>query len=113
MADDWQDIPEDDGLTLGPEDALEREIARSKALKVERLQLRDRVEKLESEVRALTAENHKLKTEPGPGRNQESAPQESASPTGPLLPARWALYLLAFNLTALGLLIFFLLKKNK
>ena len=113
MADDWQDIPEDDGLTLGPEDALEREIARSKALKVERLQLRDRVEKLESEVRALTAENRKLKTEPGPElpENQESAPQESAGPTGPLLPARWALYLLAFNLTALGLLIFFIIKR--
>ena len=63
MADDWQDIPEGEGLTLGPEDALEREIARSKALKVERLQLRDRVEKLEAEVETLIAENHPLKTE--------------------------------------------------
>ena len=110
MADDWQDIPESDGLTLGPEDALEREIARSKALKVERLQLRDRVEKLESEVGALAAENERLKTEPGSGlpANPKSAPPE---PTGPWLPTRWALYLLAFNLTALGLLLFFLIKK--
>ena len=78
MADDWQDIPENDGLTLGPEDALEREIARSKALKVERLQLRDRVNKLEGEVRALTTENDRLKTEGGHGlpRNQETAPPE-------------------------------------
>ena len=108
MADDWQDIPEEDGLTLGPEDALEREIARSKALKVERLQLRDRVEKLEREVQTLAAENDRLKTEPRPGLSEN---QDSAGPTGPLLPARWALTLLAFNHTALGLLIFFLLKK--
>jgi len=109
MADDWQDIPGDGGLTLGPEDALEREIARSKALKVERLQLRDRVEKLECEVAALTAENHRLKTglDHAPSKHEKSAPQDSVIPTGPLFPARWAFYLLAFNLTALGLLLFF------
>lgn len=113
MADDWQNIPEDEGLTLGPEDALEREIARSKALKVERLQLRDRVEKLSSEVAVLTAENRQLKTEldHAPSQNETSALPDSAIPTGPLFPARWAFYLLAFNLTALGLLLFFLVKK--
>ena len=113
MADDWQDIPEDDGLTLGPEDALEREIARAKALKVERLQLRDRVDKLEREVAVLTAENHQLKTEldHAPFKNERSAPQNSAISTGPLFPARWAFYLLAVNLTTLGLLLFFLVKK--
>ena len=41
MTDEWQDISEDDGITLGPEEALAREIAKSKALKVERLQLKD------------------------------------------------------------------------
>ena len=113
MADDWQNIPEDEGLTLGPEDALEREIVRSKALKVERLQLRYRVEKLAREVAALTAENRQLKTglDHAPAKIETSAPQDSAIPTGPMFPARWAFYLLAFNLTALGLLIFFLLKK--
>ena len=49
MPDDWDDTFELGGLTLGPEERLEREIAKSKALKVERLQLRDRIARLEEE----------------------------------------------------------------
>jgi septal ring factor EnvC (AmiA/AmiB activator) len=55
MQDDekWQEPFEDDGVTLGPEEALKREIERSKALKVDRLKLRDRIETLEKENAAL------------------------------------------------------------
>ena len=48
--DDWKKPPDDEGITLGPEEALEREIAKSKALKVERLELRNRVEALDQET---------------------------------------------------------------
>ena len=61
MTDEWQDIPEDDGITLGPEEALAREISKSKALKVERLQLRDQVDRLTAENQALRKENETLK----------------------------------------------------
>ena len=61
MTEEWQDIPEDDGITLGPEEALEREIAKSKALKVERLQLKDQVERLTAQNRALRDDNEALK----------------------------------------------------
>ena len=55
MTDDekWQEPFDDDAVTLGPEEALRREIERSKALKVDRLKLRDRIETLEKENAAL------------------------------------------------------------
>ena len=61
MADEWQDISEDDGITLGPEEALEREIAKSKSLKVERLRLKDQVERLTAENQTLHKENEAFK----------------------------------------------------
>ena len=54
MDDDWGKPYEDDGVTLGPEDALRREIEKSKTLKVEKLQLKDAIEKLEAENDALS-----------------------------------------------------------
>ena len=47
--DDWKKPSDYEGITLDPEEALEREIAKSKALKVERLELRNRVEALDQE----------------------------------------------------------------
>lgn len=63
MADEkpWQEQFEDDGITLGPEEALQREIQKSKSLKVERLKLKDQNEKLQYEVNRLKQENEFLK----------------------------------------------------
>ena len=40
--DDWEETFDDNGITLGPEEILRREIEKSKNLKVERLQLKTR-----------------------------------------------------------------------
>jgi len=119
MTDEWQDIPENDGLTLGPEEALEREIAKSKALKVERLRLKDQVERLTADNRSLREENEALKNRPqdpagGPEYSTDAA---AVSPSGAPrsrsfgLPGRWAFFLLVFNLVAIGILLLFLLQK--
>ena len=78
MADEkpWQEQFEDDGITLGPEEALQREIQKSKSLKVERLKLKDQNEKLQYEVNRLKQENDLLKKEKTD--HQDTAPQ-----TGP------------------------------
>ena len=61
MSEHWEEPPEEDGLTLGPEEALQREIKKSKTLKVDRLRLRDEIEKLKAETTDLTRKNHLLK----------------------------------------------------
>ncbi len=61
--DEWNDAFEPDGITLGPEHRLEREITKSKALKVERLQLKDRISQLEANNTNLQNENTRLKNE--------------------------------------------------
>ena len=61
MNENWEEPLEEDGLTLGPEEALQREIEKSKALKVDRLRLRDEIEKLKAETTDLTQKNHLLK----------------------------------------------------
>lgn len=118
MTDEWQDTPEDDGITLGPEEALEREIAKSKALKVERLQLRDQVERLTSQNRELRDQLEALE------QNLENPPAGPKGPPEPsnahysgtqlpdkrYLPNRWAFFLLVFNLVAIGLLLVYLLQ---
>lgn len=113
MADEWQDTPEDDGITLGPEEALEREIAKSKALKVERLQLRDQVGRLTAQNQALRDENETLKKH---RQDRLNNPEEaniaiSDTPRNVFLPNRWAFILLAFNLAAIGILLYFLLQR--
>lgn len=52
---------EEDGLTLGPEETLQKEIEKSKALKIDRLRLRDEIEKLKSEISSLSKKNQQLK----------------------------------------------------
>ena len=117
MTDEWQDIPEDDGITLGPEEALGREIAKSKALKVERLQLKDQVERLTAQNRALSDQLEAFKQKEKSGGREQSAPEADISLSGPsrpanrFLPNRWAFILLAFNLAAIGILLFFLLQR--
>jgi len=50
MEDNWENPYEEDGVTLGPEEALLRETEKTKALKVEKLQLKDTIEKLQSKM---------------------------------------------------------------
>ena len=57
---DWEDDAES-GITQGPEKALQREIAKSKLLKVERLQLRDKIGKLKEENQRLLKGNQALR----------------------------------------------------
>ncbi len=119
MTDEWQDIPEDDGITLGPEEVLAREIAKSKALKVERLQLKDQVERLTAHNRSLRDQLEALKKDrQARPSNREDSPEEVGIPAsdsprrkGLFLPNRWAFILLAFNLTAIAILLFFLLQR--
>ncbi len=119
MTDEWQDTPEEDGITLGPEEALEREIAKSKSLKVERLQLRDQVERLTVQNQSLCdqLEAFKQKPEDSPENPEHSSntPNSQHSGTPPPangnLPNRWAFFLLVFNLTAIGLLLIYLLQR--
>ena len=56
----WEEPKEEDGMTLGPEEALQREIEKSKTLKVDRLRLRDEIEKLKTEKYDLAKKNQKL-----------------------------------------------------
>tara|TARA_B100000686_G_scaffold141345_1_gene148870 strand:+ start:446 stop:787 length:342 start_codon:yes stop_codon:yes gene_type:complete len=66
MTDEWEEDPES-GTTLGPEEALRMEIEKSKTLKVDRLKLRDQIEKLREQNCRLLKENlflrQKLETE--------------------------------------------------
>ena len=66
----WEDDPES-GVTPGPEEALQKEIEKSKLLKLERLQLRDKLEKLKEENQYLLKENQILRE-----KLQAVAPEE-------------------------------------
>jgi hypothetical protein len=56
----WEEPPEDNGLTLGPEETLQREIEKSKSLKVDRLRLKDEIEKLKEQKENLQEKNRQL-----------------------------------------------------
>ena len=56
----WEDPLENDGLTLGPEVALQREIEKSKSLKVDRLRLKDEIEKLRTQKAEIKDKNSQL-----------------------------------------------------
>ena len=60
MNEPWEEPKEEDGLTLGPEESLQREIEKSKTLKVDRLGLRDEIEKLKTEKYVLAKKNQQL-----------------------------------------------------
>ncbi|MFQ5672561.1 MAG: hypothetical protein ACE5G9_05660 [Nitrospinales bacterium] len=80
----WRDDP-DSGVTPGPEEALRREIEKSKALKVERLALRNEIETLKSENRRLREENRRLRETSADSRNTGiagSVPRQLPRSTG-------------------------------
>jgi hypothetical protein len=56
----WEEPPEGNGLTLGPEETLQREIEKSKSLKVDRLRLKDEIEQLKSQKETLQEKNRQL-----------------------------------------------------
>ena len=56
----WEDPFEENGLTLGPEETLQREIEKSKSLKVDRLRLKDEIEKLKEQKEILQEKNRQL-----------------------------------------------------
>ena len=76
----WEEPREEDGLTLGPEEALQKEIEKSKTLKVDRLHLRDEIEKLKSEKSDLTQKNQQLKNRLKKLSNSAPEKTESSSP---------------------------------
>ena len=49
----WEEPLEENGLTLGPEESLQREIEKSKSLKVDRLRLKDEIEQLKAQKEKL------------------------------------------------------------
>ena len=49
----WEEPLEENGLTLGPEESLQREIEKSKSLKVDRLRLKDEIEQLKAQKEEL------------------------------------------------------------
>ena len=108
MEDDWKNPYEEDGVTLGPEEALLRETEKTKALKIEKLQLKDTIEKLRSKNNALANVNNSLE------QKLRSLTEQSSSntrlETDQTHTLRWAYLLLIFNLTALIILILFHLK---
>ena len=58
--DKWEEPFEENGLTLGPEETLQREIEKSKSLKVDRLRLRDEIEQLKAQKEELKEKNRQL-----------------------------------------------------
>jgi len=108
MEDNWEKLYEEDGITLGPEEALLRETEKTKALKVEKLQLKDTIEKLQSKNDTLVNVNNSLK------QKLISLTEQSSSnihlETDQTHALKWAYLLLIFNLTALIILILFNLR---
>ena len=118
MDNDWEKPYEEDGVTLGPEDALRREIAKSKALKVEKLRLKDALEKLQAENDVLAKTNQSLEQklnamgDQSDARNNSGKPQDYSTLQASNASTRgWSIFLLLFNLVAVGILLIFLLKQ--
>ncbi|MEE2987280.1 MAG: hypothetical protein VX667_05785 [Nitrospinota bacterium] len=102
----WDDNFDEDGTTLGPEEALHKEIEKSKSLKIERLQLKGNVEKLNTRIAQLTGENQNLKAKIQELQNRFTPQDIPPKGTEPMISAKWPLLLLIFNLLALGFLIY-------
>ena len=56
----WEEPREENGLTLGPEESLQREIEKSKSLKLDRLRLKDEIEQLKAQKEELKEKNYQL-----------------------------------------------------
>tara|TARA_B110000263_G_scaffold150902_1_gene130965 strand:- start:1328 stop:1684 length:357 start_codon:yes stop_codon:yes gene_type:complete len=118
MEDNWENPYEEDGVTLGPEEALLRETEKTKALKVEKLQLKDTIEKLKIKNDTLAKTNQSLEkqlislADYSESRiNFKSSENYDTLQSGQNSQIRWSFYLLIFNLISLTTLLFFLLKQ--
>lgn len=110
--DDWKEPYEGDGITLGPEEVLRREIEKSKNLKVERLQLKDQVEKLQAENIHLVQKNQALAEEIKTARSISNKSALPIQPQPRSEPSKsWSIFLLIFNTCALAILLYFLFRQ--
>ena len=108
----WEESYEENGITQGPEEILRREIEKSKNLKVERLQLKDQIEKLRAENAHLTQKNQALAEEIKTASSASIKTAERPQPQSFSGPSpKWSVFLLVFNSCALGILLYFLLQK--
>ena len=99
----WEDPFEENGLTLGPEETLQREIEKSKSLKVDRLRLKDEIEKLKEQKEILQEKNRQLHKMVNALRNEglNTQPQASAIKKNELIP-----FLIALSLFSALLFLF-------
>ena len=118
MEDNWENPYEEDGVTLGPEEALLREIEKTKSLKVEKLQLKDTIEKLKIKNDTLVKTNQSLEKQlisladySGSRTNFKSSENYDTLQSDQNNQIRWSFYLLIFNLISLATLFFFFLKQ--
>ena len=118
MEDNWENPYEEDGVTLGPEEALIRETEKTKALKVEKLQLKDTIKKLKIKNNTLTTTKQSLEnqlsslTDYSESRNSfKSSNSYGTLQSDQKSQIRWSFYILIFNLISLATLLFFLLKQ--
>ena len=105
-------------MTLGPEEALLRETEKTKALKVEKLQLKDTIEKLKLKNDTLTKTNQSLEkqltflTTYSESRiNSKPSENYDALKSDQNNQIQWSFYLLIFNLISLATLLFFILQQ--
>jgi hypothetical protein len=99
----WEEPPEDNGLTLGPEETLHREIEKSKSLKVDRLRLKDEIEKLKEQKENLQEKNRQLHKRISALSDEapHSQPESHAIKKNELIP-----FLIAFSLFSALLYLF-------
>ena len=99
----WEEPPEDNGLTLGLEETLQREIEKSKSLKVDRLRLKDEIEKLKEQKQNLQEKNRQLHRRISALSDEapHSQPETQAIKKNELIP-----FLIAFSLLSALLYLF-------
>ena len=99
----WEEPLEDNGLTLGPEETLQREIEKSKSLKIDRLRLKDEIEKLKEQKENLQEKNRQLHKRVNALSNEDpnTQPEAPAIKKNELIP-----FLIAISLFSALLFLF-------
>ena len=98
----WEHPLENEGLTLGPEEALQREIEKSKSLKVDRLRLKDEIEQLKIQKTELIEKNRQLFEKIKALSKQISSPQYKetfSKKKSVLVPLTAGIFILALLIT--------------
>ena len=98
----WEHPLENEGLTLGPEEALQREIEKSKLLKVDRLRLKDEIEQLKIQKTELIEKNRQLFEKIKALSKQISSPQYKetfSQKKSALVPFTIGIFILALLIT--------------